>query len=278
MKFWKELTVWLEQEFIIVDKNLTPVNEIQNEIASKVVLELIQQQYPELVKDKQIKPELDACQMEINTLPWKPDEVKSELVDLYRIVENTAQKLWYNLIGWVPNQKFDPICSCAKPHYKDIHEKLLSVWLEYRKATNIAGIHLHIEETPEKWSRFIYLSNKIRKAIEQDNLKQVFMSNERFERMKMVIQWLLKVGIFLDKKNPFTNTIVPYWFTSKEEVEKLVFDPFNKWGIVSNYNLVWLKKPNGKYTVEVRTPDSKVFEDDNELKNYIDKIFNTFLE
>jgi hypothetical protein len=98
---------------------------------------------------------------------------------------------------------------------------LIQQGIEYRKATNIAGIHLHIED--EAFKRFVSLSNKVRKAILDGRLEKVLISKERFDKMQLVVEALVKGGI-LDKENPFTNTIIPYFFRSTDEVRKLVFN------------------------------------------------------
>jgi len=272
MFFWKDPTIGLEQELIIVDKNGNPVNKIKWQIASQLVLNLIFEEYPDLIKKWLVKPELDACQIELVTRPGKPENVKDELIDIYKAVKKVVEKnLGLKLSWWVPNQDFDPVCSGSE-YYNNIHNFLMMQGIEYRKATNIAGLHLHIED--EAFKRFVSLSNKVRKAILDGRLDKVLLSKERFDKMQLVVEALVKRWL-LDKENPFANTIIPYWFKSTDEVRKLVFN----WGwIIKNYNLVWIKRPGNKYTTEIRTPDSIAPDNYRDLIKFIDEVFSRFLE
>ena len=261
--------VWLELELIVVDKNKKPVNRIWSVLTSQKILSIIWGQYPDLLKQWKIKPELDISQIEIVTSPWKPDEVEKELVDVYKVVEKTVKELWLNLLWWVPNQDFEPYSTWGE-HYDKIHNLLLRFGKDVRRATNIAWLHLHIE-SDLSFKRFIHLSHKVREAILNKKLNKIFMSKERFEQMKKVVDALVKAW-FLDPHNPFTNTIIPYPFKDEQEVKHLVFDWKN---LVKNYNLVGIKKPNWTYTVEVRTSDAVSWVD--KLTNLVKNVFDIFL-
>jgi len=241
-------------EFIVVDDKNKPINFIDWEITSKLLLEELLKKVPDAVKDWSISPELDACQIEVkNSWPNNLASAIREIIDLYQEVEKVVTNFWFRLLDWwVPHQDFDPVCSYLKPHYWKISDFLLSHSKLARKWTNIAWIHFHID-ADENFSFFIKLSNYIRQAILNNDLGAIFMSKERYYLMSKVVEALSNWNFF-EINNKFTKTIIPFSFKNKEEVEKMCF---KNWEIVWNYSLVGIKKPSWiQNTVEFRAADT----------------------
>ena len=255
----------IETELIIVDEWGKPVNTIP-ELgwdANKAVLFIAAQTNAELaqaIKSWKIWVELDASQIEIRTSGWAPlEQAVREISHLYFLLNIVIQNLWYQiLMGGVPQSDFLPKAS-NNERYKKIHRLLLEHWgLDAQRATNIAGIHFHLElgrELGEKQLQKVMLMSRwVRKAIEEGDLNRIWMSEERYRLMQLVVDTLVKAGM-LDGENPVAATIKPFAFSSPQQV--LDYFGINNGGINPNYGLVGIKKKEGwVYTLEVRTPDT----------------------
>ncbi len=265
--------IWLEMEFIVVDQNNRPVNFIDGQETSKKIISVLEQKTPDMVKDGLIQQEFDACQIEIvNSTPQKLEEAIREIIHLYLEVEKVVNMLWYRLLDWwVPNQDFQPVCSLSKPYYKNIEESLNKYSQSARKATNIAWIHFHIDSDKE-FKRFIIISNYIRNIILEKKFDSIFMSEARYLKMTEVVLSLIETW-FIKVLNSFSENVLPYCFSSTEEVEEKVF---HNQEIIRSYNLVWIKKPSKQFTVEVRVPDTVIWEQKikNVIKNFWEQILS----
>lgn len=255
--------VGIETELIIVDKAGRPVNKLPwEETPANASLIEIMKNYHKWLADAisgwQIGEELDASQIEIRTKWGKPlEEAIREIYELYVLVEAVIKNLWLEVLPrGVPDPDFIPMVS-DKDRYREIHRILIEHWgSSARKATNIAWIHFHFELGSvlgeKELEKVLKVSRWIGAMVDAQDLESVWMSNERFELMGVVVNTLVKAGM-LDNNNPVSRSIRPFAFESPQQVRELFVD--GGWKIIPNYNLVGIKRHWEVYTLEVRTPD-----------------------
>ncbi len=165
-----------ESEHIIVNSNNVPINYIskwplwifwRNQTSDEVI-KILEKKYPKIKESWWVWKELDACQIEIRNTEAKNTltEAQDEICSLYEKIEDIViNDLWLKLLdSSVPQQDFEPVTSweikinldyiplmgfysrqhlSIKDRYRNIDTKLKSIWLDIRKATNIAWIHFH---------------------------------------------------------------------------------------------------------------------------------------
>ncbi len=243
-----------ENEMIIVNEAWIPQNYINWKIASKVVIDTIKLIVPEIIEKWWIDQELDACQIEIRNI-WPKEsleEAQSELVNFFGITNKILKnEFWLQFSeNVVPNQNFEPIHSDKIDRYAEIHDALSWVWIEYRKATNIAWLHLNMDSTLEdhlllcRWVHAYFIKNL---------LQRVWMWADRFQFYKKTIEG---INASLNKN----IKVIPYNFRDLNEMKIWLLDangePF------FDYNLLRLKKIKNQYISELRTFDWWVNEQD----------------
>ena len=273
----------IEVELIIVDWGEKPVNHIPELWdANEAVLAIAAQTRSELAKAIEvwkISKELDASQIEIRTSGWQSLEQSiKEIYNLYFLIEKVVQHLGYKiLMGGVPSEDFLPRAS-NMDRYKEIHRLLLEYWgFEAQKATNIAGIHFHIELGrelgKEEIKKVMLISNWVREAIEKEELNRIWMSEKRYILMQLVVDTLVKAKV-LDGENPVASSIRPFAFKNPQEVIDY-FGISDGW-IVLNYSLVGIKQKDGIYTLEIRSPDT--IWPAAAIPNYLTRIWSKLLD
>ncbi len=151
---WKKYdgTLGFELEVNIVDGNNNVVNYIEDEIASKKVLDVLNasRPYQKLIHKawgKIVKPELDASQLELyNSVPKTcMSTLQDELAEAFHLVQKVVNGFGYFISPQVvPPQDFTPIHSGALDRYQFIHDSLMSVSLSHRKSTNITWTHINM--------------------------------------------------------------------------------------------------------------------------------------
>ncbi len=280
-----------ESEHIIVDWNNTPINHIPewpfgifwNIQTSSKIIEILEKKYPEIKEWWWVSKELDASQIEIRNTEAKEtlEEAQDELCMLYERIEDIVKnELWLQLLDWaVPKQDFEPVTSWTireyvlsggpfvadlvrrelliKKRYKNVDDKLRSISLNTRKATNIAWIHFHIDAEKNSGFQTHQIISKTIKDIYQKDKSKLLLSEERDEMMKKVVSWLIKSGFL--QKDSILSELEPINFLNnweypidKKFIKKILLE--KDWKPKFSYNYVTLKKP-WWYTTEIRTPD-----------------------
>lgn len=246
-----------EAEFIIVDNDENVMNYYNWVQTSEYVMNLLERKYSKNIIKNMIWRELDASQIEIRNwwAKYSIEDAQSELIDLYEMVYDVVyNEMWLYFLNWsVPNQNFDAVVSWWVEKYSKIDSLLRSIGDNYRKATNIWGIHFHID-TDNNFDRHVFLSNAISEIYNKDK-SLLLLSDKRHEMVSLVIEALLKLE-FLDPKELISeldpiNFSGIIWLT-KSDIKNILLDWDNP---RFSYNYVWLKKPWISYTTEIRTVD-----------------------
>lgn len=244
----KKPNIAFENELIIVDEKWIPAYLYEWQKTSDLILKIIWEKYPKYINSWCIAPELDSCQIEIkNNWPQTClENAQDQLMDLFDTTIETVHKLWLKIwISPVPLQDFTPIYSDKCERYKFIHEKLLSHWLDTRKATNISWLHMHIDINSLKQHALI--SNEIAKYFGKNEFKKLWMSQERHQMYIKVVECL--IGLWF-----VSSWYLPMIFQSFENLEKQLLDPNGD--PIFNYSYVRLKKfKSWNFTSEIRTSD-----------------------
>lgn len=238
-----------ENEIILVDAQWKPVNFVGNQKCSAVILETLQDMgYQKEYTNGSIAWELDASQIEIkNAQPHKYlATAQEELVRLFGAVRNAANEHGlYISDNVVPNQDYIPEHSWLKDRYSKIHDMLMDLWIDVRKWTNIAWLHVHFQED-ESFVNHRLISNYFHELFAQWKYSDMLMSGQRHMMYAKVVDALLTL------KFVQTN-YMPLLFTN-DNIRSQIID--EKGDLIFNYRYVQVKKPGNKYTTEVRTPDA----------------------
>lgn len=242
-----------ENEIIIVNEKWIPQNYIDWKLASQAVIDTIQMKLSKLISQWWITVELDACQIEMRNM-WPKDslqQAQDELVFLFDVVESTLRDDFGLHISQnvVPCQDFDPQCS-TWDRYCLIHNALLSLWKDYRKATNIAWIHLNIDSTLHE---YFHINNFIHWIFEDNNFWKLWISSHRLDQYQKAVNWVNQsLGMNLN------STTV--YFDSLDEMQDTILD--ETWTPKFDYWLTRLKKLWNQYVAEIRSFDGWVNTED----------------
>lgn len=216
-------TYGLENESIIVDIHWIPQYLIEGQKTSTKIIEIFQIKYPELKNI--IKPELDACQIElINPKPHTSLESATEeiLEGLYK-TNNIIKEFWLYISEDVAPKTDWPCITSDSPYpeittrYEKIGKMLEELWV--RASTNIAGLHINIWHKNNNHLLKIHkkISEKIYEILEKER-GILHMHPERYKKYTEVtdiLDWnhlpllVNKYTEYLDKQgNP-----IPQWHT-----------------------------------------------------------------
>lgn len=241
-----------ENEIIFIDPKKRPVYQINWNSTNLEIIKILSSsaKYKSMIDNWIIDVELDWCQIEIkNNWPkeWL-DHAQEELIRAFEVIESTAKDLWLAICDSpVPHQDFIPMFTpCPKKHekYQNIHNKLMWYWVNIRKATNIAWLHMHWDiKDLDNFSDYCLISNTIKSLFESWEYEKLQLSAKRLEQYSKVVEtlnkdWTIKwwiIPLYLDKSNI-----------------KSLFDENNN--PLPNYLLVWIKKKSN-LTCEIRTAD-----------------------
>lgn len=267
-----------ESEHIIVDENNTPINYVDNIQTSEIIMNLLIKKYWEKAVLWKIWKELDSSQIEIRN-SWAMDSLQNaqdELLSLYDMVYDIVyNEMWLKFLDWaVPNQNYEPVYTSWVEKYKVIDEKLRSIWLDYRKATNVVGVHFHID-TDVEFKSHMKISSSLSEIYKNDK-SELLLWEERHKMVKRVV-WGLKKLNFLDDRNSVSNLepIDFYWLGIKDNIKDILLNP--DWTPRFSYNYVWLKNPWKSLTTEVRSIDwvwsrESLIKSTNDIFNLVDYI------
>lgn len=273
----KKPKIAFEAEFIIWDASGNEVSTINGVSTNNIVLEILWKTHKKFVEQSAIQKELDSCQVEIANSQACSSyrEAEDEICELFHIVRSCIeQELWLHILDrTTPTQNYVPHTTQGIERYQGISEILTQNWA--RESTNITGIHMHIDTDAERHKK---ISHVFRELLSNWNFEELWISPERYEHTKNVIETLQRAKVF-DKNNPFHN-IEPILFDEEEIISQVVegFDmyPYSKVTPIysedtfrfsdllwedgkpkDSYNLVSLKSPSPHIlTTEIRTPDS----------------------
>jgi len=240
-----------EAEFIIWDYENQEVSTIDQVSTNIKILSILEKKYPKIVQASWVQQELDSCQIEIaNTQAHENFNAASEeICDIFEKVEECVKNdFWLKILpSSIPSKSYLPHTTQNNKRYAQISE-ILSRYGN-RKSTNIAGIHMHIDTSPQ---RHILISKEIWKIFRDWNLELLWMSQKRLTDMEAVITSLYKAGVF-SKDNPI-HQLSPVFFNENYNFQDIIdVDGIPK----DSYNLVSLKSPTpNKFTSEVRSPDT----------------------
>ncbi|MEF2175541.1 MAG: hypothetical protein V3575_03650 [Candidatus Absconditabacteria bacterium] len=238
-----------ENEIIIVDNQGIPQNYINGQLASQTVIDVIQKKVSHLISQGGIAVELDACQIEMRNMGPKDSlqQAQDELVELFQVVESTLRDDFglYISQSVVPSQDYDPQCSNVD-RYCLIHNALLSLGHDYRKATNIAGIHINIDSTLQE---YFHINNFVHGLyFENDYQKLGISSNRLYQYQKAVNGVNQSLGMNL---NPTTVL-----FDSLDQMQNTILDEAGEPKF--DYGFTRLKRLGNQYVAEIRTFDGGV--------------------
>jgi len=153
MNFSNKPTFAVELEFALETTNGKQINFIQNQISSDMLIKLAQET-GEIKKFPTLKPELDACQLEITTDTYKhtsidvADQISEYHYHLNQFINNYISDLAGTQVvlsaSAMPNElDFEPVTSLGAPHYPKIDGMLRSFGIDTRRGTNVRGVHVH---------------------------------------------------------------------------------------------------------------------------------------
>lgn len=242
-----------ENEIIIVNSDWIPQNYINWKLASQVVIDTIQKKISKLITQWWITVELDACQIEMRNM-WPKDTLQhaqDELSFLFEVVESTLRDDFGLQISQsvVPCQDFDPHCSNWE-RYCMIHKALLSLWQDYRKATNIAWIHINVDSTLQE---YFHINNFVHIIFADKNYWKLWISPNRLYHYQKAVNWVNQsLGMNLNSTTMF--------FDSVDEMKNKILDEC--WTPKFDYWLTRLKKLWNQYVAEIRSFDGWVNIDD----------------
>lgn len=195
----EKITLAAELEFGLETSDGQVVNYLQGEIASKVALEYAHRTgvinyFPTL------KGELDASQLELTTDGYSMNahKVASDLASYYYYLDNFVSNRLSEFVQTqlvlstrsVPvNWNYEPATSDSFPHYAIIDKKLREIGLEYRRATNVRGVHVHIG-TMDRNTGLDILNKLYGSKIDIWQLIEGMYSPERIAKIEMVLDGL----------------------------------------------------------------------------------------
>ena len=153
MNFSNKPTFAVELEFALETTNGKQINFIQNQIASDMLIKLAQET-GEIKKFPTLKPELDACQVEITTDTYRftsedvAEDIAEQHYHLQKFVEIQLSELADSQVvlsaSAMPNElEFEPVTSVGALHYPIIDGMLRNFGIETRRGTNVRGVHVH---------------------------------------------------------------------------------------------------------------------------------------
>ena len=153
MKSLNKPTFAVELEFALETSAGKQINYINKQIASDIVIKIARQNGL-IDKFPTLKPELDACQLEITTdgYAFSSIEVADSISEYYyhlnQFVKGQVSEMADMPItlssSAMPNEKnFEPVTSLGAPHYPIIDGILREKGLNIRRGTNVRGIHVH---------------------------------------------------------------------------------------------------------------------------------------
>lgn len=243
-----------ENEIIVVDENWIPQNKINWESCSEVVIENIKKRVPHIISSWWITKELDASQIEMKNI-WPKrtlEEAQEELLYLFWLVRDTITQEYWLFISQsvVPNQDFTPEVSTWIERYKQIHEILLKVWLDYRRATNIAWMHINVDTDLEGYFR---LNSLVYDLLVSRDFETLWISIERLKAYMKAIDW---INLWLWAK------LNAMWrkFKTLDEMKAEILD--ENWEPKFDYWFTRLKKSWIQYIWELRSVDWCLNEED----------------
>ena len=268
------MKIAFENEIIIVDKNNNVQNFIEGKIASTQVINKIKQIRPDLISREWITHELDASQIELKNM-WPKNslsEAQDEILELFEVTKNILQNEFWLYISQsvVPKKDFKPVSSSSIKRYDEVHENLLKVWKAYRKATNIAGLHINFDTD---FGLYLAINNIVWELLNAWNLKKLWASKNRFELYKKVVAWV----------NQIYNTnlqVTPTLYKNIDEMTQKLLDKDKNPHF--SYEFLRLKKIKENYVWELRSFDWWVNSKDLETKtknafDFIKNIKNSIL-
>lgn len=242
-------TYGLENESILVNGQGIPQYLTQWEKTANMIIKIFQQRHPML--KNMIKPELDACQIElINELPHTTlVSATQEIAECLFYLDTILKEFWLEIakdvapITYWPYITSDALYWDITERYKNIWQKLTSLWV--RASTNIAWLHVNI------WHK--------------DNTQVLKLHKKISEKIyDILLQWKLPIDTNPERFRKYievTNTIGENYFPIVADEYTSYLD--KQWNpIVQWHTLVRLKKYEHQLVSEIRTPDAGTSPDD----------------
>ncbi len=241
------MKIAFENEIIIVDKNNNVQNFIEWKIASTQVINKIKQIRPDLIQRNWISEELDACQIELRNM-WPKNnfqEAQDEILELFEVTKNILENEFGLHISKtvVPKKDFLATSSKKFERYDEIHSKLLKVWEHYRKATNIAGLHINFDTD---FGLYLAINNIVWELLENWKINKLWATQNRFELYKKVVSWVNHIY----NKN---LQVTPSLYKNIDEMTQKLLDKDKNPHF--SYEFLRLKKINENYVWELRSFD-----------------------
>lgn len=261
----KKYTYGLENESIIADSKGSSQYTINKEKTSKVITDLFQKHYPQF--KNMIKPEFDACQVElINLHPHnRIEDATEEIAEGLYCLENIVKEFWLFISEIVAPKTQWPYIVSDSSHlethqrYIKINEKLEASWV--RASTNIAGLHINIWHKDNR--HLLILHKKISEAI-----------YELFKRGR------IPVDMDLERYKKYKEVTDSLGWSHLPLIVNCYWEYLDKKGmpITQGHTLVRLKKYGEQLVSEIRTPDAwtsaedlykKIQDQANFLQNFL---------
>lgn len=184
------MNIAFENEMILVDQDNKVTNTIQWAPASQVIITHFRKKIPNILTQKCVIPELDACQIEItNNGPKKTlTEAQDEIITLFEMLQKFVREEYGLLFSQhvVPNQEYTPTSSGAYERYDTIMNGLLKLWPKYAKATNVAWLHLNFDTT---LPHYVKINNALFTQL-QNGIHTLGMDQKRFEKYNLTVEWV----------------------------------------------------------------------------------------
>ncbi len=251
-KWWIEVEVWL------VDKYWYPIfgNWEQETAYDK----LIDHWSPD---NKLVKQEVINHMVEMVTDTKESiEDAQQQMSWLLLVCEKKSRELWMELsqTPWIkinkkniPIEKIIEYCVTDKDYYKSATNEILQVLKDpydlLWAGTLATHIHMSAENDEATFELFKHVSNyaHIRREhwLKPENM---LMNKKRFIQWNKIIQARKELWHLVNGIDPFE---VPSNYM--DFIEKNFFD--KDWNLKRMHNIIALKKPGDKYTVELRSPD-----------------------
>jgi len=258
-KWWIEIEVWL------VNKNKYPVFPINGE--KETAYEKLVYQ---LWSDKDlVKPEVINNMVEIVTgVHNSIDNAWKEIFQLLNMCKQKTKEIWLNSsnIPWIkidrnnikPEQLID-CCVTDKDYYKAATNEIIQVLQDpydlLGAGTLATHIHMSAENDEATFELFKSISNYAKKVWQWwMTPEKMLMNRKRFLQWNKIIEARKQLGHLVNGIDPFE---IPDNYM--EYIEKNLFD--ENWNLKRMHNIIALKKPWDKYTVELRSPDGVITAD-----------------
>jgi len=263
---------WIELEMSMVDKNWYAIfpKDLWEKSAYEMVIENVQN-----IKTE-VKQEVINNMIEIVTTPRKTiDQAKKDILFAMRACQKTIEKngMYASQVPWVkaknesiPMGSIVEYCVTKKDYYYDATREILTqlnnpydlLWA-WCLATHI---HVSANDDEETIQLFVAMSNYAAKLRNNWKTPQyMFMNPQRYVQWNKIIEARKKLGHLIG------------WIDPEIILHKNISDVYDKyfdkdWNLKRMHNIIALKKPWERLTVELRSPDGVIQE--KKLSDIID--------